>query len=69
MTGQAASKIKINQNQMAHASEILAEIRRNKFKYKEAPVKIRYTDYSKGKGQPIWNSINIMFELFTGDRK
>jgi len=29
----------------------------------EHPVHILYTDYSKGKGQSLWNSINILADL------
>jgi glycosyltransferase involved in cell wall biosynthesis len=68
-SSQAAAKIRIKQNRMAHASEILSEIDRNKLKYIEVPVKIRYTDYSKTKGQSVLNSINILFELFMGEKK
>ena len=65
----ALEKIVITQNQMAHASEILSEIARNKLRYCEVPVSIRYTDYSKAKGQSILNSINVMYELLTGAKK
>lgn len=65
----ALRKIVITQNRMAHASEILSEIARNKLVYHEVPVTIRYTSYSKAKGQSILNSINILFELFTGGKK
>jgi hypothetical protein len=27
------------------------------------PVHIRYTDYSRSKGQPLMNGINIIFDL------
>lgn len=66
---EALRKIAITQNQMAHASEILSEIARNKLVYREVPVTIRYTKYSKVKGQSIFNAINILFELFTGGPK
>lgn len=62
----ALEKIVITQNRMAHSSEILSQISRNKLTYREVPVTIRYTAYSKTKGQSIFNSINILFELFTG---
>jgi glycosyltransferase involved in cell wall biosynthesis len=65
----ALRKIVITQNQMAHASEIMSEIKRNKLKYCEASVGIRYTDYSKKKGQSILNSINILYELLTRGKK
>lgn len=66
---EAIKKIVITQSQMAHASEILSEIARNKLRYCEVPVSIRYTDYSKAKGQSIWNSFNILYELLTGGKK
>jgi glycosyltransferase involved in cell wall biosynthesis len=48
---------------MAHASEILGIIATNKFKYKEVPVTIKYTEYSKRKGQSITNAVNIAFDI------
>jgi len=60
----AATKIRIDQNRMAHASEIVAEIRRNDLRYTEMPVHVVYTDYSKSKGQSIWNSVNIISDLY-----
>jgi len=68
-SARAARAIRITQNRMAHASEILSEIRRNKLKYTEVAVTIQYTNYSKAKGQSIFNSLNILFELLTGDKK
>jgi hypothetical protein len=65
----ALRKIVITQNRMAHASEILSEIARNRLVYREVPVTIRYTEYSKTKGQSIFNTINILYELFTGGGK
>ncbi len=66
---EALGKISITQNRMAHASEMLSEIARNKLVYREVPVTIRYTQYSRTKGQPILNAINILFELFTKGKK
>ena len=53
---------KITQNRMEHASEIYDIIKSNNMKYKELPCHIYYTDYSKGKGQSLTNSINIIIE-------
>lgn len=61
----AATSIHITQNRMAHASEIVAQIGRNKLRYAEQPVHIIYTEYSRAKGQSLWNSVNILSELFT----
>lgn len=60
----AASAIRIDQNRMAHASEIVAEIGRTKLRYAEQPVHVIYTDYSRSKGQSLWNSVNILNDLF-----
>ncbi|MDO4637618.1 MAG: glycosyltransferase family 2 protein [Lautropia sp.] len=59
----AAIAIEINQNRMAHASEITSEISRNKLSYVEEPVYILYTDYSRSKGQSVWNLVNILSDL------
>lgn len=60
----AAIAIRIRQNRMAHASEIVSQIGRRKLRYAEEPVHIIYTDYSRSKGQSLWNSVNILSELF-----
>ena len=60
------SKFKITQNRMAHASEIISQIKMNKLRYKEYPVLIEYTDYSIRKGQKITNAINILIDLLFG---
>ncbi len=59
----AAATIRIRQNRMAHASEILEEIARHGFTYVEAPVIIRYTDYSMAKGQSGFGAFNILLDL------
>ena len=59
----AANHLQITMPDMAHASEILSLIKRHKLSYVEVPVTIAYTDYSKAKGQSIFNSVNIVFDL------
>jgi len=56
-------QLNITQNGMAHASELVAQIGALKASYVEHPVHILYTDYSKAKGQSLWNSINILADL------
>jgi len=63
-TRPALEVIEIRQNRMAHASEIVALIGRHRLRYAEEPVHIIYTDYSRSKGQSLWNSVNILVELF-----
>lgn len=59
----ALSAIRIRQNGMAHASEIVSQLARTKLPWKEMPVHIRYTDYSRSKGQSLLNSVNILVDL------
>ncbi len=66
MTRAAAQKIRIRQNRMAHASEILDQIAEHKLSYVEAPVTITYTDYSKAKGQRMSGAFSILFDQFVG---
>jgi glycosyltransferase involved in cell wall biosynthesis len=60
----AATLIEIEQNRMAHASEITAQIGLHKLAYAEQPVHVLYTEYSRRKGQSLWNSVNILNDLF-----
>ncbi|WP_119717237.1 glycosyltransferase family 2 protein [Cognatilysobacter tabacisoli] len=59
----AAASIRIRQNRMAHASEILEEIARHGLSYVEAPVVVRYTEYSRAKGQSGFGAFNILLDL------
>lgn len=61
----ALEKIRITQNGMSHASEILEQIATHKLSYKESPTLIHYTEYSMSKGQKISNSLNILWDIFT----
>lgn len=64
LSADAARRIELYQNGMAHASEILEQIARHRISFSEAPVSIRYTDYSLQKGQKLSNSITILLDLF-----
>ncbi len=66
LTRRGASSLKIRQNRMAHASEVLQQIAASGLSYIEVPVTVEYTSYSRAKGQKLTNSINIVLELFTG---
>lgn len=63
MTAKAANAISLHQDGMAHASEIIEQIRVNLLKVVEVPVTIRYTDYSKKKGQSGLGSLNVLYNL------
>lgn len=66
LTRRGASSIRLRQNRMAHASEILHQIARSDLRYTEVPVKIKYTDYSIAKGQKSSNAISILLDLVAG---
>jgi glycosyltransferase involved in cell wall biosynthesis len=57
------ARLDITQNRMAHASELVAQIGAMKVRYGESPTHILYTDYSRAKGQSLWNAVNILVEL------
>ena len=56
-------KIKLTIENMAYASELIEEIKKNKIKFKEVPVNIKYTTYSISKWQKSSNAINIAFRI------
>lgn len=64
MSRKFCEELNIKQNGMAHASEILSAIKDGSYTWKEMPVQVIYTDYSKAKGQSILNAINIITEMF-----
>ncbi|MFA5133799.1 MAG: glycosyltransferase family 2 protein [Patescibacteria group bacterium] len=63
ISAKAGMKIKIRQDRMAHASDIIHEIARLGLKFKEVPVTVKYTDYSIRKGQKISGALKIIFDL------
>ena len=60
----AAKRINLNFSGMTHASEFVEKAGQSGLSIKEVPVHILYTKYSKRKGQSLWNSINILTDLF-----
>jgi len=64
LTRSAAQRLRITQNRMAHASEIVQQIHDLRLAVAEAPVTIVYTEYSLRKGQKLGNAFNILTELF-----
>lgn len=57
----AASRMEITADRMAHASELIDLIARCDLPIKEYPVTIRYSEYSKAKGQRWTNGFRILF--------
>lgn len=56
-------RVRITQNRMAHASELIDKVGKAKARWMEYPTHILYTDYSRAKGQSLLNSINILVDL------
>jgi hypothetical protein len=56
--------IKLRQNRMAHASELLAQIAASGLFYVEQPVTIEYSAYSLAKGQRMHDAVHILLDLF-----
>lgn len=62
----AAGSVNLRQDRMAHASEIIGQMAKTDYRWAEMPVHIRYTDYSRAKGQSLLNSVNILVDLVMG---
>lgn len=59
-----APKLRITQDRMAHASQLLRLIKANRLRVREVPITIRYTEHSKAKGQSGFQAIRILFDYF-----
>lgn len=64
----ALQLIRIKSDRMAHASEIIEQIKKYNLKFIEIPVEVYYTEYSKSKGQKITNAFRILYELIINKR-
>jgi polyprenyl-phospho-N-acetylgalactosaminyl synthase len=64
MTRRGASRIRLKENRMAHASEILHQIAQSGLVWVEVPVTIEYSAYSLAKGQVLSESVSILIDLF-----
>lgn len=60
---EALEMVRLEQNGMSHATEIVHQIAKSKLAWREYPVQVLYTEYSKRKGQSLWNSVNILIDL------
>jgi glycosyltransferase involved in cell wall biosynthesis len=58
-----AENLKITMPDFAHASELVERVAEGNYKYDEEPVTVTYSHYSKSKGQPMLNAINITVDL------
>ncbi len=60
---EVAAGIRLSYAGMAYASELERYLTRPEHRIVEHPVHILYTDYSRAKGQPLLNSVNILAEV------
>lgn len=58
-----AENLRITIPNMAHATEIIHQISDGGYRYVEVPVTVKYTDYSRAKGQSVFNAVNIAFDV------
>jgi polyprenyl-phospho-N-acetylgalactosaminyl synthase len=63
-----ADGLDITMSGMSHATEIIMLIDENHWRVAEEPVEVLYTEYSKSKGQPLLNGVNIIFDGFLRGR-
>ena len=64
-----ADGLDITMSGMSHASEFVMLIDENRWRVAEEPVEVLYTEYSKSKGQPLLNGVNIIFDGFLRGRR
>jgi glycosyltransferase involved in cell wall biosynthesis len=64
LTREAARGVDIRLSGMAHASELLEHVSRRGLRFREVPVDVTYSDYSRSKGQSGLNAVNIVVDLF-----
>ncbi len=62
-TRRGAQELKLRQNRMAHASEILSDIAASGLRCVEVPVTVDYTAYSLAKGQRAGDAVAVLLDL------
>jgi glycosyltransferase involved in cell wall biosynthesis len=62
----AAQMLDIHLDRMAHASELIDQIRISGLPYREVPVHIRYTEYSLAKGQRSSAALRVALDYLIG---
>ena len=63
-----ADGLNITMSGMSHANEFVMLIVENGWRVAEQPIEVLYTEYSKSKGQPLLNGVNIIFDGFLRGR-
>ncbi|MCK8643514.1 glycosyltransferase family 2 protein [Mycobacterium colombiense] len=63
-----ADALDITMSGMSHANEFIMLIDENNWRVAEEPIEVLYTAYSRSKGQPLLNGVNIIFDGFLRGR-
>lgn len=66
LSRRAATTLDLKMDRMAHASELLDHIAAQRLAYTEVPVEIRYTTYSRAKGQRGSAAIRVLWDYLLG---
>jgi glycosyltransferase involved in cell wall biosynthesis len=66
LSRRAAAVIDIRLDRMAHASELMDQIRQSGEPYAEVPVTVRYTPYTRRKGQRGVHALRVAFDYLFG---
>lgn len=59
----ALQRMILEQDRMAHASEILTQVAQLRLRYCEVPVRVTYTAYSLAKGQRMIDAVSVLWDL------
>lgn len=59
----ALEKIELKTQRMEVSNEIFSQIAKHGLRYAEVPIKVKYTSYSRSKGQSNMNAINVGLKL------
>ncbi len=62
-SARALKKMDLDTAGYEFCSEIILEATRKRLKIGEIPIKVRYTRYSRRKGQSVFNGVNIVIKL------
>jgi glycosyltransferase involved in cell wall biosynthesis len=63
INSEALKKMRLHSVGYEVCSEMVGEIKRNKLRFEEIPIKVIYTDYSKMRGQNWINGINVLTKM------
>ncbi|TCC90599.1 glycosyltransferase family 2 protein [Pedobacter frigiditerrae] len=62
-TKETAKLLRFRENKMAHATEILFDVKHNQLKYTEFPMQVLYTAYSINKGQTEFDGFKVLQDI------